>query len=257
MYKNRCYIKTCRHYFGVRGVNFFIMSLKNIGEFESAIGYVFQNKQLLERALTHSSFANEQRNSKESNERMEFLGDAVLSLAVSEHIFSSYHLPEGELTRIRASLVCEEALFEFARQVDLGSYLFLGKGERQMGGGKRPSVLADAFEAVIAAIYLDGGFTKASEFVLKFVKSALSSEESVKAHFDYKTKLQEIVQKNPGENLRYALVDESGPDHKKTFEVQVFLNSNCIGTGVAGTKKRAEQLAAKEALLLMGEKFGS
>ncbi len=232
------------------------MGADRLSALEQAINYTFKNRQLLERALTHSSFANEQRQTRESNERMEFLGDAVLSLAVSEHIFSAYHLPEGELTRIRASLVCEASLFEFAKQIDLGLYLFLGKGERQMGGGSRPSVLADAFEALIAAIYLDGGMARASEFVLNFVKAALNNDENMKANFDFKTRLQEIVQKNPGEHLRYILVDESGPDHKKIFEVRVYLNSNCIGTGIAGTKKRAEQLAAREALALMGENFG-
>ncbi|MEG0942717.1 MAG: ribonuclease III [Angelakisella sp.] len=220
--------------------------------FEEKIGYSFQNKKLLQRALTHSSYANESKERPECNERMEFLGDAVLSLAVSNHIFHRYHLDEGDLTKIRASLVCEKSLFKFAKEIDLGNALLLGKGEEQMGGRTRASILSDAFEAVIAAIYLDGGMEEAAKFVLRFAIREL--EQSRKHAFvDYKTMLQEIVQKNPEEKVSYVLVREDGPDHEKTFEVEVHLNSNVIGRGAANSKKSAEQLAAKEALELMGE----
>ncbi|MEG0541080.1 MAG: ribonuclease III [Angelakisella sp.] len=220
--------------------------------FEEKIGYNFQNKKLLQRALTHSSYANESKERPECNERMEFLGDAVLSLAVSNHIFHRYHLDEGDLTKIRASLVCEKSLFKFAKEIDLGNALLLGKGEEQMGGRTRASILSDAFEAVIAAIYLDGGMEEAAKFVLRFAIREL--EQSRKHAFvDYKTMLQEIVQKNPEEKVSYVLVREDGPDHEKTFEVEVHLNSNVIGRGAANSKKSAEQLAAKEALELMGE----
>ncbi|MEG1205604.1 MAG: ribonuclease III [Angelakisella sp.] len=220
--------------------------------FEEKIGYSFQNKKLLQRALTHSSYANESKERPECNERMEFLGDAVLSLAVSNHIFHRYHLDEGDLTKIRASLVCEKSLFKFAKEIDLGDALLLGKGEEQMGGRTRASILSDAFEAVIAAIYLDGGMEEAAKFVLRFAIREL--EQSRKHAFvDYKTMLQEIVQKNPEEKVSYVLVREDGPDHEKTFEVEVHLNSNVIGRGAANSKKSAEQLAAKEALELMGE----
>ncbi|MEG0854736.1 MAG: ribonuclease III [Angelakisella sp.] len=219
---------------------------------EDKVGYFFKNKKLLQRALTHSSYANEAKERPECNERMEFLGDAVLSLAVSNHIFHRYHLDEGDLTKIRASLVCEKSLFKFAKEIDLGDALLLGKGEEQMGGRTRASILSDAFEAVIAAIYLDGGMEEAAKFVLRFAIREL--EQSRKHAFvDYKTMLQEIVQKNPEEKVSYVLVREDGPDHEKTFEVEVHLNSNVIGRGAANSKKSAEQLAAKEALELMGE----
>lgn len=181
---------------------------------EEKLGYSFQNKKLLQRALTHSSYANESKKRPECNERMEFLGDAVLSLAVSNHIFHRYHLDEGDLTKIRASLVCEKSLFKFAKEIDLGDELLLGRGEEQMGGRTRPSILSDAFEAVIAAIYLDGGMEAAERFVLRFAQREL--EQSRKhAFIDYKTMLQEIVQKNPEEKVSYVLVSEEGPDHEK------------------------------------------
>lgn len=222
-------------------------------ELEKKINYRFKNEKLLFRALSHSSFANECKQAEGSNERLEFLGDAVLSIVVSDCIFKDYtHLPEGELTKIRASLVCEKSLCVFAREIDLGSYIMLGKGEKLTGGSDRPSILADAFEALIAAIYLDGGMEEAQRFVLSFVSRELN-EQHVGNFDDYKTKLQEIIQKNPEELLEYVLVGESGPDHDKRFEVEVRLNSNVIGRGVARTKKQAEQLGAKEALELMGE----
>lgn len=223
--------------------------------FEDKIGYSFTNKKLLQRALTHSSYANESKERPECNERMEFLGDAVLSIAVSTHIFHRYHLDEGDLTKIRASLVCEKSLFKFAKEINLGGELMLGRGEEQMGGRTRASILSDAFEAVIAAIYLDGGMEEAEKFVLRFVGRELDQSRK-HAFVDYKTMLQEIVQKNPEEKVAYVLVKEEGPDHEKVFEVEVHLNSNVIGRGSANSKKSAEQLAAKEALELMGECSG-
>ncbi|MDO5453173.1 MAG: ribonuclease III, partial [Eubacteriales bacterium] len=159
-------------------------------------------------------------------------------------------IPEGRLTKLRASTVCEESLFEFAKQIDLGDYLLLGKGEDKNGGRERASIVSDAFEAVIAAIYLDGSIDPAREFVLRFVMTAV--EEKTITFKDYKTKLQEIIQKNPEEQLQYVLSGESGPDHNKRFEVEVHLNSNVIGRGIGRTKKQAEQEAAREALALMG-----
>ena len=218
---------------------------------QDRIGYRFRDPSLLERALTHSSYANECKQKTECNERMEFLGDAVLSIIVADHIFHKFHLAEGDLTKIRASLVCEKSLFEFARKIDLGSELLLGHGEEQTGGPERPSVVSDAFEALIAAIYLDGGLEKAAQFVLPFVEEDLGHEEA--PFVDYKTRLQEIIQKNPEERVEYVLVSAQGPDHDKKFVVEVHLNSNVIGRGVSRSKKGAEQAAAQEALSLMGE----
>lgn len=220
--------------------------------FEDKIGYHFQDAKLLRRALTHSSYSNESKEKPECNERMEFLGDAVLSLVVSDYIFRKYHLDEGDLTKIRAAIVCEKSLFKFAKEIGLGSELLLGRGEDQMGGRDRASVVSDAFEAVIAAIYLDGGLEPASKFVLHFAAEELE-QNARHAFVDYKTMLQEVIQKNPEEKVSYVLVREEGPDHDKTFEVEVRLNSNVIGRGVNRSKKGAEQLAAKEALSLMGE----
>lgn len=219
---------------------------------ERKIGYSFQNKQYLEIAVTHSSYANERGRGTVNNERQEFLGDAVLSIVVSDYLFGRYRLAEGDLTKLRASLVCETSLCEFAQQIALGQDLRLGKGEEQTGGAERPSILADAFEALIAAIYLDGGIEAATQFILPFVQAQLDAEQTG-IFRDYKTLLQEIVQKNPEENVTYLLTHESGPDHKKHFEVEVRLNSNVIGRGVGRSKKAAEQQAAHQALQLMGQ----
>ena len=221
-------------------------------ELEWRIGYQFQNKKYLDIALTHSSYANEVKKNISNNERQEFLGDAVLSIIVSDYLFHTFHLAEGELTKLRAALVCERSLDEFAQEIHLGDYLKLGRGEEMMGGRTRPSILADAFEALLAAIYLDAGMEPAREFVLKFVTKALEHREDLILS-DYKTMLQEIVQKNPEEKLSYVLVEESGPDHNKRFVVEVHLNSNVISTGCGGSKKSAEQAAAREALRLMGQ----
>lgn len=222
-------------------------------DLERKIGYQFKNKALMKEAITHSSYAKERKSQHiKYNERLEFLGDAVLSIVVSDYIFKHCpELPEGELTKLRASLVCEKSLFEFAKIIDLGKYLILSKGERNNGGAERPSILSDAFEALIAAIYIDGGYEPASKHVLNFVIPAIKNSKT-KKNKDYKTTLQEIVQKNPGEKLEYVLVAESGPDHNKHFVVEVHLNSNVIGKGGGRSKKEAEQQAAHEALELMG-----
>lgn len=218
-------------------------------EFENLIGYSFSDKALLKRALSHSSYANENHTPKESNERLEFLGDSVLGFITAEYYYKNFSLPEGELTRLRAATVCEKALFEFTKEIELGRFLLLGKGEENTGGRGRASINSDAFEAVIAAIYLDGGIEEAKKFVLRFVEKHAKTQGSFK---DYKTKLQEVIQKNPEETLEYVLVGESGPDHNKSFEVEVHLNSNVIGKGTGKSKKNAEQEAAREALALMG-----
>lgn len=221
--------------------------------FEEVIDYKFNNKGLLKEALTHSSYANEHRDSNiKCNERLEFLGDAVLSIVVADYIFKNCpDLPEGELTKLRSALVCEKALYKFGKQICLGEYLLLSRGEKNAGGANRPSIVSDAFEAVIAAVYLDGGMQAAKKHILRFIIPEIK-ERSTKPFKDYKTTLQEIVQKNPGERLQYHLVSESGPDHDKHFVFEVHLNSNVIGKGGGRSKKEAEQNAAREALELMG-----
>ena len=222
--------------------------MSDLKELQTKIGYTFKNENILLNAITHSSFANEQKDNQPFNERLEFLGDSVLSIVVSDYLFElNKNSPEGDLTKTRAALVCEGSCHEFAKKIELGTFLRLGKGEELSGGRTRASILADAFEAVIAAIYLDGGIETASKFILEFVKNEQVSAE------DYKTKLQEIIQKNPEERLRYSVVDEQGPDHNKVFTVNVKINSNVIGTGTGYSKKTAEQLAAKQALTLFGE----
>ena len=220
--------------------------------FERNLKYTFKDKNLIKNALVHSSYANEVRKGVTSNERLEFLGDSVLSVIVAEYLFNKFpNLPEGELTKIRASLVCEKSLCSFSRELDLGKYLKLGKGEEKGGGRERDSILADAFEAVLAAMYLDGGMEVAKNHVLRFVIPELDHTED-EVFKDYKTALQEIIQRNPEESVSYYLTGESGPDHNKIFEVEVRLNSNVIGKGKGKSKKRAEQMAAKQALELMG-----
>lgn len=222
-------------------------------DLQNKIGYQFKNPALLNEALTHSSYANEHKSQHiKYNERLEFLGDSVLSIVVSDYIYKNCpELPEGELTKLRASLVCEKSLYEFAKKIDLGKYLILSKGERNNGGADRPSILSDAFEALIAAIYIDGGIAPVSKHILNFIIPAIKNSKKKKIN-DYKTTLQEIIQKNPGEKLEYVLVKESGPDHNKHFVVEVHLNSNVIGKGGGRSKKEAEQQAAREALELMG-----
>ena len=219
---------------------------------ESNLKYTFKDKELLKKALTHSSYANEKKDKSSSNERLEFLGDSVLSIIVAQYLYENFpELPEGRLTKLRASLVCEKTLCEFSKKLEIGQNLFLGKGETINGGRERTSILADAFEAVLAAMYLDGGSEVAKKHVLRFVKEELSHLEHENFK-DYKTELQEIIQKNPEERLTYELVRETGPDHDKIFEVEVHLNSNVIGKGSGHSKKNAEQMAARQALELMG-----
>ena len=219
-----------------------------LNEFEKKINYKFKNIALLQRALTHSSYANECKDGRASNERLEFLGDSVLSIVVSDHIFRSFtNRPEGELTKLRANLVCERSLAAYAREIDLGEYIMLGRGEKLTGGDKRDSILSDAFEAVIAAIYLDGGLEAAAEHIMRFVSADLS--DGVAGSFvDYKTLLQEKVQRSREGRVEYILVKEEGPDHMKSFTVQAVVDGKVVGEGVGRNKKKAEQLAAKQAL---------
>ena len=229
-------------------------------ELQNRIGYTFANQELLTRALTHSSYSNEtgaRNHHLLCNERLEFLGDSVLSLITSEYLYSTFpDLPEGDLTRMRAATVCEGALASYAEKIGLGEFLLLGKGERQSGGAKKPAVIADAFEAILAAIYLDVGGAEAlqtvSNFLLPFIKEAVAALPDVGGyHTDSKSRLQEFVQKDKG-TPEYRLISESGPDHNKTFVVEVYLDSNCIGRGQGHSKKYAEQAAAKAALVLFG-----
>lgn len=228
------------------------MSKERLEEFQKTIGYTFQNKKLLKNALTHSSYANEKHwQYVANNERLEFLGDAVLELASSEYIFlSNSRMEEGKMTKMRASLVCEMSLAEAARLIRLGDYLYLGKGEYLTGGHKRDSILSDAFEAVIGAIYLDGGFEPAGTFVRTFV---LSDIEKKQLFYDSKTILQEMIQERSHENTRivYPIVSEQGPDHNKQFEVCCEINGTPYAKGSGHTKKGAEQKAAYETILLL------
>ncbi len=223
-----------------------------LNKLEKEMGYDFKDLSLLQTALTHSSFANEAKDDIKCNERLEFLGDAVLSMVVSDYIFSHCpSFPEGDLTKLRASLVCEKTLCEFSQSLKVGEFLRLSKGEMNSDGNKRPSILADAFEAIIAAIYLDGGIESARKFILQFVIPLIKDPRPRKFK-DYKTTLQEIIQKNKGETVSYNLVEETGPDHNKHFVVEVCLNNNVVGRGGGRNKKAAEQQAAREALELMG-----
>ncbi|MBC2576728.1 ribonuclease III [Peptostreptococcus canis] len=225
---------------------------KNIAKFEQVIQYDFKDKELLQIALTHSSFANEHKCFK-YNERLEFLGDSVLGLVVSDYIFNiKKNLPEGKLTIIRASVVCEESLCKIAKRIDIGKYLFLGKGEKISGGRTRTSILADATEALIAAIYLDGGYEKAKEFILFYLKDIINTYLDGDVFRDYKTILQEVVQ-SQNSNLSYKLVGEDGPDHNKVFKMQVKVGNEVLGIGQGKNKKEAEKEAAKDALKVMGE----
>ena len=214
------------------------------------IGYTFRHVTLLEKALTHSSFANEGHGG-EHYERLEFLGDSLLGFITARYLYEKDRGPEGELTKLRAAVVCEKALCGYSKQLGLGNYALLGRGEQHSGGAQRPSILADMYEAVLAAIYLDGGMEPAEKFVLRFIIPEAESQRRRKFK-DYKTALQEIVQQNPGERLEYVLSGESGPDHNKTFVTEVHLNSNVIGVGRGRSKKESEQQAAHEALKLMG-----
>lgn len=222
--------------------------MADFAELEKVIGYEFRQKGLLRQALTHSSFANEKHMKKLSdNERLEFLGDAVLEVVSSEFLYRNYpKLTEGDLTKLRASIVCEPTLALCTREMDLGRHLFLGKGENQTGGRMRKSILSDALEAVIGAIYLDGGFAPAQRFIQKFI---LTDIEHKKLFYDSKTILQEVVQGNFDEPLSYELLAEEGPDHDKSFRVAAKIGGRQLGEGSGHTKKAAEQEAAYQALL--------
>lgn len=223
--------------------------MEQIKEFQEKIGYQFQQEGLLRQALTHSSYANEHRMKKLSdNERLEFLGDAVLEIVTSDFLYHEHSdVPEGELTRVRASIVCEQTLAFCTRTLNLGDYLFLGKGEDQTGGRKRKSILSDAFEAIIGAIYLDGGFASAKEFIHKFI---LKDIEHKKLFYDSKTILQEIVQSDyKGKEIEYVLTGEIGPDHDKKFVVSLVVGDKTLGKGTGRTKKAAEQEAAYRAII--------
>ena len=220
----------------------------NISKFEEIIDYRFENKNYILEALTHSSYSNENKNYK-FNERLEFLGDSVLSIIVSDYLFKiEKNLPEGELTKLRANIVCEESLSEVASKIKLGEYLLLGKGEEATGGRERISILADALEAVIAAIYLDGGIENSRKFIFKYMDEIIEDSIKGKIFRDYKTYLQEVLQSRGEQNIWYKLIEEKGPDHNKRFVMKVGINDEVLGVGEGKSKKDAEQVAAKAAL---------
>jgi ribonuclease-3 len=228
---------------------------QDILELETALGYTFRDPELLCRAMTHSSYANEQRAKGRpiaSNERLEFLGDAVLELTVSQYLFLKYPKDaEGDLTRIRQQLVCEETLARVAERIGLGAYLSIGKGEEQSGSRSRPSILADAMEALIAAIHLDSSGEADERILLSLLRDEIAIVEHLRFG-DYKTRLQQLVQQDGKEELTYRVVREDGPEHNKHFEVEALINSNVVGRGSGKSKRDAEQTAAKEALVLFG-----
>ena len=219
-----------------------------LSELEAGLGYTFRDKSILENALTHSSYANENRErGLHDNERLEFLGDSILGFVVADYLYRSFpDKPEGELTRIRADLVCEKNLARAAATIRLGSFLLLAHGEEHGGGRKRDSIVSDAMESVIAASYMDGGFSAAKEIIDRLI---LCDVPAGKPHnFDYKTALQELVQREPNRTLVYRMAEESGPDHDKTFTFEVLLNGAVVGRGEGHSKKEAEQMAARAAL---------
>ena len=219
-------------------------------QLEQGLGYIFRDKGLLENALTHSSFANERRDGRRDNERLEFLGDSILGFVVAGFLYRLYpDKPEGDLTRIRADLVCERNLARCAAKVDLGSYLLLGHGEDLAGGRRRDSIVSDAMESVIAASYLDGGFDAAKGIIDRLILTELPQGRP--GNFDYKTVFQELVQREKDRIIRYELAGESGPDHDKTFTVNVLVNETVVGTGAGRSKKKAEQAAAEQALMAL------
>ncbi len=225
--------------------------MADTAELEEKLGYHFREPMYLRRALTHSSYSGGKNNG--SNERLEFLGDSVLQLTVSEYLFENMTtVPEGGLTKLRASIVCENSLYAFAKRINLGEYILLGKGEEMTGGRERRSILADAFEAVIAAIYLDGGMAEASKMILRFVPSIEALKSGKVKLGDYKTILQEIIQQNPEEHISYRVTDDAAAQNRKVFFADVMLNDQVIGSGKGSSKKEAEQAAAKEAVKLMG-----
>ncbi len=231
------------------------MANKNLRSLEEKIGYSFSDGNLLRDAMTHSSFANEHRLNKfVSNERLEFLGDAVLEIVVSEYLYNNYpKMPEGEMSRKRASIVCEPTLAFCSRDIELGSYLLMGKGEELTGGRTRDSIVSDAMEALIGALYLDGGFANAKEFIYKFV---LNDIENKQLFFDSKTILQEMIQSVTKDVLSYRLIGEEGPDHNKTFSVEAIVGTHVLGCGSGRSKKLAEQMAAYNGILKLRSEAG-
>lgn len=218
----------------------------DLNAFEEKIGYTFKNKELLKTALTHSSYANENK-LPHDNERLEFLGDSVLGFVTAEYLFEEYKSrPEGVLTKLRAAVVCEKSLFRFSKKISLGEFILIGRGEEHTGGRNRPSILSDAFEAVIAAMYLDGGMEVVKPYILSFIKEAVKREASFK---DNKSLLQEEIQRTKGNVLSYEETGESGPDHDKRFTFVVKLNGEIVGSGEGKSKKEAEQAAAGNSLL--------
>ena len=222
-----------------------------INKLEEAIGYRFKDITLLQNALTHSSYANERwHDSLKSNERLEFLGDSILGMVTAEYLYRNFpDRPEGDLTRMRADMVCERSLAVAAERINLGGHLLLGNGEEASGGRQRDSILADAVESVIAACFLDGGMEPARKFINTFVLTEVPVKRL--RNTDYKTALQELVQQKKNQVLSYAMVGESGPDHDKQFEVEVSLNGKVVGSGRGSSKKRAEQDAAKAAIIAL------
>ena len=222
-----------------------------IKDLENAIGYKFKNITLLQNALTHSSYANEHwHDALKSNERLEFLGDSILGMVVAEFLYRNFpDRPEGDLTRMRADMVCEQSLAKIAEALELGNYLLLGNGEELSGGRNRPSIMADAVESVIAACFLDGGMEPAERFIQRFVLCNVPSVQM--KNRDYKTTLQELVQQKKNQLLAYRLTGERGPDHDKEFTVEVSLNGKVVGHGVGSSKKRAEQDAARDAIAVL------
>lgn len=227
------------------------IEFSELSELEEKIGYKFKNREYLHHAMTHSSFSGGK--NYECNERLEFLGDAVLQLTVSRYLFTNMKsVPEGGLTKLRASIVCENSLYSFAKRIDLGKYILLGKGEEMTGGRDRKSILSDAFEAMIAAVYLDGGEAESTRMILSFVPSIEAMKSGKVRLGDYKTILQEIIQQNPEEHISYEVDELDGARNQKTFNARVLLNGQAIGQGSGMSKKEAEQAAAKEAVRLMG-----
>lgn len=223
---------------------------KTLKELQEVLGYTFKDESILRLALTHSSYANEMRGKKEDyNERLEFLGDSVLGVVISRYVYENHpESKEGELTKVRSKIVCESTLAECSRELELGQYMLFGKGEALTGGRTRKSILADAFEALIAALYLDGGFTIVEPIIFKLMSEKIDMAEKGLIVDDYKTHLQELIQMKKDNRLKYDLIEEKGPDHRKSFKTAVKLNNKVIGVGEGRSKKESEQEAAKVAL---------
>ncbi len=230
---------------------------EELSTLEKKLEYSFRDTDIISQALVHSSYANEKgQKNLVSYERLEFLGDAVLQLIISDFLFAKYtHFPEGELTKLRSRIVCEATLVECAKHLNLGGYMYFGRGEELTGGRERASILADCFESVVAAIYLDGGMGSARSFVLRIMEKKIMDAVMGKIFIDYKTRLQEVIQARKITQIRYVVLDEQGPDHNKTFQMNVVINDQIVGTGTGRSKKEAEQLAAKMALSRINEFF--